>query len=197
MPHDSLVALLIFAFVTSVTPGPNNMMLMASGANFGFRPTIPHMFGIELGFAVLILAVGLGLGAFLLAVPAANMVLKVAGAAYLLWLSWKVASARTLANGAANAKPLGFFAASAFQWVNPKAWAMAVGAAAVYIQPGREALTLGLVVLAFMLSGLVAQPLWTGFGVGLRQFLSDPVRLKWFNITMGVLMASSLWPMLR
>lgn len=197
MAWDLFAALAVFAFATSITPGPNNMMLMASGVNFGFRRSIPHMLGIELGFGALILAVGLGLGAVLAAFPAADLALKVCGGIYLLFLAWKIGAARELGAAKEGAKPLGFWPAAAFQWVNPKAWAMAVGAAAVYVNPAEKAASLGLIILSFMVSGIIAQPVWTGFGVALRTFLSDPVRLKWFNITMGVLVAASIVPMLR
>jgi threonine/homoserine/homoserine lactone efflux protein len=170
-------------------------MLMASGVNFGFRRTIPHMLGIELGFLLLVVASALGLGALVAGHPGLQMAMKVVGGAYLLWLAWKIANSRSIGEGGVSAKPMGFIAASLFQWVNPKAWAMAVGAAAVYVDPQQLALSTALITLAFMLGGLAAQPLWTGFGVALRTFLADAVRLKWFNITMGVLVAASVIPM--
>ena len=128
MPLDTFLALLLFAFTTSITPGPNNMMLFASGVNFGFRRTIPHMFGIGAGFLSLLLGVGLGLGALLHMVPAVYTALKFAGGAYLVWIAWKIGTSRSLGEGTSGVKPMSFLGAAAFQWVNPKAWVMAVTA---------------------------------------------------------------------
>ncbi len=198
MQYDVFVALLVFAFVTSITPGPNNFMLMASGVNFGFRRTIPHMLGIGAGFLSLLLGVGFGLGAVLTAYPSLHVALKIAGGAYLLYLAWRIAASRSMSNGAdASARPMSFLEAAAFQWVNPKAWVMAVTAMAIYTSPEAPFLSVVLVACAFALVNLPSVSTWAGFGVALRGFLSDPVRLKWFNIAMGLALAVSLWPMLR
>jgi len=196
MTVDTFLALLVFALVTSITPGPNNFMLLASGVNFGFRRTIPHMLGIGIGFFVLLLAVGFGLGAVLTAYPVLDTALKIAGGAYLLYLAWKIGSSRSLGDGkATGAQPLSFAQAFAFQWVNPKAWVMAVTAMAVYTNPQRPFLTVLIVGVAFALVNLPSVSTWAGFGVALRGFLSDPVRLKWFNVAMGILLAATLVPM--
>ena len=198
MSYDVFSALLLFAFVSSITPGPNNIMLLASGVNFGFRRTIPHMLGIGAGFVVLLLAVGLGLGAVLTAFPALHTALKIAGGAYLLYLAWRVATSRTLAReGGEAARPMRFSEAAAFQWVNPKAWVMAVTAMAVYTSTEQPFLSVVLVAAAFGLVNLPSVSTWAAFGTAMRGFLSDPVRLKWFNIAMGVLLALRLWPMVR
>ncbi len=198
MSVDAFLALVVFAFVTSVTPGPNNLMLLASGVNFGFWRTVPHMFGIASGFATLLFGVGLGLGAVLKAYPALDLALKIAGGAYLLYLAWKIAMSRSLATkGEAKAVPMTFFQAAAFQWVNPKAWVMAVTAMAVYTNPEAPFLSMLLITVAFAAVNLPSVTVWAGFGMALRGFLADPVRLKWFNIAMGVLLAATLWPMLR
>jgi len=198
MSLDAFLALLVYAFVTSVTPGPNNFMLLASGVNFGFVRTIPHMLGIGIGFLVLLLAVGFGLGAVLTAFPVLHTGLKIAGGAYLLYLAWKIAMSRSLgAKGEADAQPMRFVDAAAFQWVNPKAWVMAITAMAVYTNPDRPFLSVLLISTAFAVVNLPSVSVWAGFGTALRGFLSDPVRLKWFNIAMGVLLAATLWPMLR
>lgn len=196
MTVDTFLALLVFALVTSITPGPNNFMLLASGVNFGFRRTIPHMLGIGIGFFVLLLAVGFGLGAVLTAYPVLDTALKIAGGAYLLYLAWKIGSSRSLGDGkATGAQPLSFAQAFAFQWVNPKAWVMAVTAMAVYTNPQRPFLTVLIVGVAFALVNLPSVSTWAGFGVALRGFLSEPVRLKWFNVAMGILLAATLVPM--
>jgi len=198
MSADVFLALAIFALVTSVTPGPNNFMLLASGVNFGFWRTVPHMLGISSGFSTLLLGVGLGLGALLQTFPAMHLALKVAGGAYLIYLAWKIAMSRSIsAKMDANAAPMTFLQAAAFQWVNPKAWVMAVTAMAVYTNPERPLVSMALVVIAFPLINLPSVSVWAGFGTALRGFLANPVRLKWFNIAMGVLLTATLWPMLR
>lgn len=198
MSLDIFLALIVFAFVTSITPGPNNFMLMASGVNFGFRRTIPHMFGIGAGFLSLLLGVGFGLGAVLTAYPALHLGLKIAGGAYLLYLAWRIATTRSLGDkNGATARPMTFMEAAGFQWINPKAWVMAVTAMAIYTNPQSPFLSVVLVSLAFAVVNLPSVSTWAGFGVALRGFLSDPWRLKWFNIAMGVALAVSLWPMLR
>ena len=198
MSPDAFLALLVYAFVTSITPGPNNFMLLASGVNFGFVRTIPHMLGIGIGFLVLLLAVGFGLGAVLTAFPVLHTGLKIAGGAYLLYLAWKIAMSRSLGGkGEAKAQPMRFIDAAAFQWVNPKAWVMAITAMAVYTNAERPFLSVLLISFAFAVVNLPSVSTWAGFGTALRGFLSDPVRLKWFNIAMGVLLAATLWPMLR
>lgn len=197
MSADTLLALVLFAFATSITPGPNNMMLFASGVNFGFRRTVPHMLGIGAGFLSLLIGVGLGLGAVLSAYPPAFIALKVAGGLYLLWIAWKIGSSRSMGEGEAKGKPMTFIGAAAFQWVNPKAWVMAVTAMAVYPNPEQYALTVAIVALVFAAVNVPSVSTWAGFGSALREWLSVPVRLKWFNITMALLLVLSLWPMLK
>ncbi|MCA1407949.1 LysE family translocator [Ensifer sp. IC3342] len=197
MQLDTLLALFLFAFTTSITPGPNNMMLFASGVNFGFARTIPHMLGIGVGFFVLLLAVGLGLGALLHSVPLVYTTLKFAGGAYLVWIAWKIGSSRSLSEGKASARPMTFLQAAAFQWVNPKAWVMAVSAMATYTSGDSYLLSVLFVGLVFALVNVPSVSTWAGFGSALRQWLSEPSRLKWFNITMAVLLVVSLWPMLK
>jgi threonine/homoserine/homoserine lactone efflux protein len=151
MTIETFIALLLFAFTTSITPGPNNMMLFASGVNFGFRRTIPHMLGIGAGFLSLLIGVGLGLGlgALLHSVPLLYTVLKFAGGAYLLWVAWKIGTSRSLGDGKVGAQPMTFFGAAAFQWVNPKAWVMAVTAMATYADDAQYYFTVMLVGVAF------------------------------------------------
>lgn len=198
MPTEIFSALLGYAFVTSVTPGPNNFMLLASGVNFGFRRTIPHMFGIAAGFFALLLAVGFGLGAVFTAFPALHIVLKVVGSAYLLYLAWRIAMSRSLGNeGQVGAAPMTFLEAAAFQWINPKAWVMALTAMAIYTTPERPFLSVWIVAGAFALVNLPSVSSWAGFGTAMRGFLADPARLKWFNLAMGVLLVLTLWPMIR
>jgi threonine/homoserine/homoserine lactone efflux protein len=197
MTIETFIALCVFAFVSSITPGPNNFMLMASGVNFGFWRTVPHMCGIAAGFASLLLAVGFGLGAVLLAFPALHLALKLVGGAYLLYLAWKIGTSRSIGSGGSGARPMTFMEAAAFQWVNPKAWVMALTAMSIYTNPASPFLSVVLVALAFTAVNFPSVSTWTGFGMVLRRFLADPARLKWFNIAMGLLLAATLWPMLR
>src|SRR5690606_14905262 len=198
MSYETFAALIVYSFVSSITPGPNNFMLLASGVNYGFTRTIPHMLGIGVGFASLLLGVGLGLGALLTAFPAMHLVLKVLGGGYLLYLSWRIAMSRTMGKGGnGKSRPMSFLEAAAFQWVNVKAWVMAVTAMALYTNPQMPLGSVLLITLAFALVNLPCVSSWAAFGLALRGFLSDPTRLKWFNIGMGAALALTLWPMLR
>jgi threonine/homoserine/homoserine lactone efflux protein len=193
---DLLAALALFAFVSSITPGPNNTMLMASGANFGLKRSLPHMAGVNLGFLALILSVGLGLGGVFRAFPALHGVLQAAGATYLLWLAWKLATAKGLAGAATGSRPQTFWQAVAFQWVNPKAWAMALGAITTYVPADRYVANMLAVSVVFAVIGLPCNVGWTGFGVGVRRFLDRPPVLRAFNLIMAGLLTLSLAPLL-
>jgi threonine/homoserine/homoserine lactone efflux protein len=198
MSFDTLLALFIFTLVAAITPGPNNFMLLASGVNFGFRRTVPHILGMLAGFLTLNVAVALGVGALLVAFPALHLALKVGGGLYLAYLAWKIATARKMTSSAEDgARPLSFLQAALFQWVNPKGWIAIVTAVGLYSQPDALTLSVVTVVLCFMLSGTIAAPTWAGFGTALRDYLDDPVRLKWFNVSMGALLLLTLIPMMR
>jgi len=199
MSLEIFLALLVFAFVSSVTPGPNNLMLLASGVNFGFRRTIPHMLGIGVGFFILLLAVGFGLGALIETVPSFYTALKFAGGAYMLYLAWKIATSRSIGESKRSdkSKPMSFFQALAFQWVNPKAWVMAITGIATYASHDNYYTAVLLVSAAFAIVNLPSVSVWAGFGTLLRNWLSDPFRLKCFNLIMALLLVLSLWPMLK
>ncbi|WP_424942256.1 LysE family translocator [Aliiroseovarius crassostreae] len=192
---DLFSAFLAFAFVSSITPGPNNLMLMSSGANFGFHRTIPHMLGIGIGFTVMIVLVGAGLMQVFDAVPVSYLVLKVLSVAYLLWLAWKIARAGEPGRGSAGARPMTFLQAAAFQWVNPKAWAMALTAISVYA-PDRSLQAVLLVAVIFGAVNLPSVSTWTLLGQQIRRVLTNPTRLTAFNITMAALLVASLYPVL-
>ena len=196
LPVDTALALVSFAFVTSITPGPNNIMLTASGVNFGFTRTIPHMLGIGTGFMVLLMAVGFGLGVVFTAVPTLKTALKVLGATYMLWLAWKIARAGSVAEGGEQAsRPLTFWQAAAFQWVNPKAVVMAFGAMAVYVRPDHLVGDVLTVTLVFGAVNVPSVGTWAAFGHVLRNALGDPGKLKLFNIIMALLLVASIVPM--
>ncbi|ROO27656.1 lysine transporter LysE [Salinisphaera orenii MK-B5] len=190
-----LAALLGFAFVATVTPGPNNLMLMASGANFGFGRTLPHMAGIVAGLAVLILLAGAGLMALFEAVPVVRTLLQIICAVYLLWLAWKVATAAPLASASSGSRPMTFMQAAAFQWVNPKAWAIGLSAITIYA-PDRSFVSVILVAAAFTLVSFPAISVWAWLGTVIRRWLSDAKRRRTFNVAMACLLVASLYPIL-
>ena len=197
MTPELLLAFVLFAFVTSVTPGPNNMMLLASGVNFGLRRSVPHMLGLSLGFMLLVLAVGLGLGQLFQRWPLLHALLAWGGATYLLYLAWKIArSVAPSDSGAAPGKPFTFVQAAAFQWINPKAWIMAITAIGTYI-PQED--FLGNLLLLAPLFALVNGPsvgLWTVAGSLLRKLLQDSRKRRLFNHGMAMLLVLSLYPIL-
>ncbi|MDR7231039.1 threonine/homoserine/homoserine lactone efflux protein [Caulobacter sp. BE264] len=194
MTPELMLAYVVFCFATAGTPGPNNMMLLASGANFGFRRTVLHILGISGGLGFMVLAMGLGLGGVFRAYPVLHEILKWVGAAYMLWLAWKIATSSTVTDRALG-KPMTFLQAAAFQWVNPKAWAMALGAVTTYAPENSGWTIVPLLAGTFMLVGAPCSAAWAGFGQGLRPFLDRPAVLRTFNVTMAVLLVASLVPM--
>jgi len=202
MNHDVLIAASLFSFVSSITPGPNNMMMLASGVNFGFRRSIPHWLGICGGFTFMLCAVGLGLHTLLADHPALYDILRYAGSAYLIWMAWRLATAS--ASPAAQdddtphgaARPLGLLGAAAFQWVNPKAWVMAVTAMSAYLPARAQPTDVLAIALLFGVINLPCVACWAGGGAALRRFLQDPLRLRIFNISMALALLASLYPML-
>ena len=160
MTFEILTALAIFAFVSSATPGPNNLMLMASGANFGFWRTIPHMLGISIGFMVMLFCVGAGLVQIFDRFPLIYDVLKIASVIYMLWLAWKIANAAPAGKAEAAGTPMTFLQAAGFQWVNPKAWAMALTAITVYVGDA-SLLWLSAAALLFAVVNLPSVTIWT------------------------------------
>lgn len=196
MTLEVLIALSIFALVSTVTPGPNNLMLMASGANFGFKRTIPHMFGIGLGFGFMIFLVGMGLMGVFEAFPVSHQILKTLSVIYLVYLAYKIAaSGQPSSEGSLKSNPLTFLQACAFQWVNPKAWSMALTAISVY-SPDRTLLSIFIISSIFALVNVPSVSLWTLLGQKISGLLHDPIRLKVFNFTMAGCLLASIYPVL-
>ncbi|GLU35686.1 lysine transporter LysE [Trinickia caryophylli] len=194
LPFAVVSAAMTFALVMSITPGPNNTMLLASGVNFGFRRTVPHMVGITFGCMVMMIVIGLGLGRLFEHVPVLYTVLETVSVAYLLYLAWKIAVSQGPAVGNGDRRPMTFWQAAAFQWVNPKAWMMAVtGVTAFRLHDNLVANAL-LLALAFAIVNLPSISVWTAFGVGLRRILSSPIVLRAFNWTMAALLLASIAP---
>ena len=195
MTFEILLGLTVFSLVSSITPGPNNLMLMASGANFGFRRTIPHMLGIGIGFTVMVVLVGIGLMGVFDAFPVTHLILKVLSVAYLLWLAWKIANAGAPKGSDAEGRPMTFLQAALFQWVNPKAWTMALTALSVYA-PSQSFGAVLLVALVFGAINLPCIAVWTLAGLQLQRLLTSQRRLVVFNLGMALLLVLSLYPVL-
>ena len=196
MNHDILPALALFAFVSSATPGPNNLMLMASGANYGFVRTVPHMLGISIGFLVMLVLTGAGLGAVFDRYPVSLTVLKVLSVLYMGYLAWKIANAAPIRRQDGTGRPMTFLQAAAFQWVNPKAWAMALTTITVYVADAGWGM-LALAAVLFSAVNLPSVGAWTVLGQQMARFLTSPGRLRTFNWTMAVLLMASLYPLLQ
>ncbi len=196
MTIEILASLALFAFVSSITPGPNNLMLMASGANFGFIRSIPHMLGISIGFAVMMVLLGSGLTQVFDRYPVIYSVLKFASIAYMLYLAWKIANASPVGHREGTGTPMTFLQAAAFQWVNPKAWAMALTAVTVYVA-GAPTIYLILAAAFFAVVNLPSVTVWTVMGQQMARVLNNPARLRIFNLTMAGLLVASLYPVLR
>ncbi|WGL17394.1 LysE family translocator [Microbulbifer bruguierae] len=194
---EALLPIALFVFSTSITPGPNNLMMMSSGLNFGVSRSMPHFLGICLGFPAMIIAIGLGLGALFSQYPILHEIVRWVGIAYLLYLAWVIANTREI-GAAEGKKPFTFLQAVAFQWVNPKGWIMAIGALAAFTTPeGTMLMEAGRIALAFILIGGPCIVIWLMFGVGLKQILTTPRYMRIFNITMGLLLAASVITMIR
>jgi threonine/homoserine/homoserine lactone efflux protein len=195
MSHSLLIAFVIFATVMFFTPGPNNIMLLSSGLTYGFRPTLPHIAGITIGFAFMIGAVGVGLGTVFIVYPVLQTVLKYAGAAYLVYLAAVIAMSGPVASAQDNRRgPMTFWGAAMFQWVNVKGWVMVIGTitayAAIAAYPWNIAIQVGLSLIL----GVVSCTAWALFGSTLRPILTSQRAVRAFNIVMAMLLLASLYP---
>jgi len=187
---ELILATTLFALITSITPGPNNIMLTASGANFGFKRTLPHVAGIICGMMLLNISVGVGLGTLFTQFPVVQQVLRIAGSAYLLYLAYKLLSFSSLGKTADNAKPFSLFEATAFQAINPKAWIMVISANASFSLAGDLYWwSVVMIVTLYMIVGTPSIMLWAGFGQLMKRYLGQPAILRLFNITMATLTA--------
>lgn len=194
MSAEQATAFFVFAFVAAVTPGPSNVMLTAAGANVGIRRGLPCLFGIDVGMGLMLFAVAFGLGSVILGYPMVAAAMKWCGAAFLLWLAWKIATAPT-GGATGDGKVVGFWEASLLQWVNPKAWLVCTSAAGTYLQAGASPLLLALTMAGlFLAAALPSGFVWLAFGTALRHLLSSPRRMRAFNVTMGLLLAASIVP---
>lgn len=207
MPLEQLIALMGFVVVMTGTPGPNNMMLLASGANFGFRRSIPHILGITAGCQILLVAVALGLGQLLTRFPVLELFLKVLCGIALLYLTWTLVKPAFAAvpvvvqndpeHEPVVTRPLSFWQGAMFQWVNPKAWMMMLTAIATYTQPQTIWSNTLMIGFFFVVLGMPVISLWNLFGASLRAFLLDPLKARVFNLVMGVLLLGSMYPLFQ
>lgn len=203
MTADFFLAIFLFCFASCATPGPNNLMLLASGVNFGFKRTLPHMMGINFGFGVMVFLVGLGLAKLFDIYPALHAVMKWGSIAFMLYLSWKIAMATApQANtdeASKAAVPMRWWQAAMFQWINPKGWAMGLAAISAYVPEQHGSASMPhLVVLAlmFIVVNIPVGMVWTLFGVRLRTWLADDTHRRWFNYGMAGTLVLSLVPMI-
>lgn len=198
MTNDLFFALVVFAAIAAYTPGPNNTILMASGINYGFRQTLPMIFGVGLGFPLMIACVGLGLGKIFEIFPQIYTAMKYAGAAYMLWLAYKIAMAKpATGEDGPQSKPLTFLQGMAFQWINPKGWIIAVTVLSAYTLASDYYFGVAAVVATFVVMGFTSATTWALFGVILKEVMGNP---KWFrviNYGLATLLVLSLVPLLR
>ncbi|CAM4078267.1 LysE family translocator [Vibrio neonatus] len=192
---ELFTAILLFAFSSTITPGPNNIMMMTSGMNYGVKRSLPHFMGICIGFPTMVVAIGLGLGSLFQWFPTLHDIIKVLGIVYLLYLAWKIASAETDSLSGEKAKPFTFLQGALFQWVNPKAWIMGTGAVAAFTSDSMNIYSqVGLIAGLFLLVAFPCVGMWLVFGTKIRLFLSDPKHQKVFNVCMAILLVLSIVP---
>ncbi|MCA0270535.1 MAG: LysE family translocator [Proteobacteria bacterium] len=197
MTPEAYYALIALAVATLFTPGPNNAMLASSGARFGFWPTTPHMLGVAVGFPVMLLIVGLLLGEVFKSSDLLRESLRWGGAALLLWIAWKTANAGGLSEKSSGGSPMTFVGASAFQWINPKGWSMAVAATTQFITPERPVQTAVIVAATFLTFGLASSATWVGLGQAIGRWLTTDGRQRVFNLTMAGLIVLSVAAVIR
>jgi threonine/homoserine/homoserine lactone efflux protein len=195
MSQQLLFAFVLFALVMSFTPGPNNVMLLSSGVNYGFRRTVPHILGVIFGFAFMVAAVGLGLGAIFISYPMLQTILKYLGAAYLIYLAVVIAmSGPVKAGEGGSRRPMTFWGAAMFQWINVKGWVMVIGTITAYAAISPYPWNIVIQVGLSLLLGAVSCTVWALFGSALRPVLTSQRAVRTFNIVMAVLLLASLYP---
>jgi threonine/homoserine/homoserine lactone efflux protein len=188
---------MLFVVSTCGSPGPNNFMIMSSGMNYGWRRSIRHLIGINTGFPVMVIAVGLGLGGILHTYPVFYSLLRPVGVAYLLYLAWRIASAPVDVDTERLGRPMSVLQAALFQWVNPKAWTMVVGAVVTYATAsGSYLIEMLIIALAFMILGTPCTGSWLWLGVSLKRILPGPRQLRVFNVVMAILLVVSILPVI-
>lgn len=195
---EYILSVVLFAISSSVTPGPNNIMVMTSGLNFGVRRSLPLLGGICLGFALMLLMVGLGFAQLFSLFPSLSMLVKVVGTLYLLYLAWLIAISRDVGQSSSHTRPFGFIKGALFQWVNAKAWVVAIGAISAFTTVGEQFTLQNLTIATtFLVVSFPCVGVWLLFGSLLRRYLSDSRYLRGFNLTMAALLVLSVLPVVR
>jgi threonine/homoserine/homoserine lactone efflux protein len=198
MSHSLLIAFVVFAAVMYFTPGPNNIMVLSSGLTFGFRPTVPHIAGITFGCAFMVAAVGVGFGAIFIAYPVLQTVLKYAGAAYLVYLAATIALSEPIKPGEETGRrPMTFWGAVLFQWINVKGWVMVIGTITAYAGIASFPWNIAIQVVLCLLLGVVSTSIWTLSGSSLRSLMTSPRAVRVFNLAMAALLLASLFPVFK
>ncbi|MGN8200439.1 LysE family translocator [Salinisphaera sp. RV14] len=189
------LAVAAFAFIVTFTPGPNNLMLAASAANFGMRRTTPHIWGVALGFPAMLLIIAFGLS-FIVQISVVNYGLRVLGIVYILYLAYRIATIKYV-RGTATARPLTFLNAAAFQWVNPKAWTQAAGSISAYLTVKDAAAIQTLLIAAiFVPIGIASSYTWAVFGEQIARLLNTEVRFRCFNFCMALVLVLAVVPVM-
>jgi threonine/homoserine/homoserine lactone efflux protein len=192
---ELILPILLFAISAAITPGPNNIMLMASGLNFGIQKSIPHLLGVTIGFPIMVVLIGLGFEIVFEKYPLLHEIIKIAGIIYLVYLAWRIATSSRQSLDGAKAIPFRFWQAVLFQWVNPKAWVMATGAIAAYTSMSSDFFGQVLIIaLTFMVVAFPCSGGWLVFGSSLKRFLQKPAYQQTFNMTMALLLIASILP---
>ncbi|MFT3730464.1 MAG: LysE family translocator [Hyphomicrobium sp.] len=198
MSHELFLSLITFAFVSAITPGPNNTMLLASGVNFGFVRTRPHILGVVIGFTIMVLAVAFGVGKVFSLFPQLYNLLRAISIAYLLWLAWRIGTAgATDPIVGEEAQPMTFLEAALFQWVNPKGWMVCLSVAANYVAPEDPWGDVAILSAVFLIVSVISASSWAMFGTSLRPLLRDERSMRIFNAVMAVALVASLWPVVK
>ena len=190
MAFEAFLSLVVLAVVTTWTPGPNNAMVASSGANFGLRRTMPHILGIALGFPLMILIVGLFLGQLFATSPTLQVAVRWFGAAIMIWLAWKIAIAGGISSARGEPRPFRFTEAAAFQWVNPKAWAMSIAVTSQFITTANAITVIPIISAVYIVAAMTGTVSWAAFGTTMQRWLTTPVRMVWFNRIMALLIAA-------
>lgn len=190
-----MFSILTFTLTATITPGPNNIMLLSSGLTFGYKKTISHILGIILGFTIMVFLVGIGLGIVFENFPTLLSILKVVGILYLFWMSFKIATSKGTVKIKEEGKPFNFIQAALFQWVNPKAWIMSITAISIFVTSKEHSLEQVVVIsIIFLVSGIISCNSWTLGGVILKRFVKDEDNIRAFNMVMAFLLVSSVVP---
>lgn len=194
---DLFISLIVFGVIAAVTPGPNNVMLTTTGLNFGVRRGLPHLLGICVGFPVMLALIGLGFGTLFTRYPLLHEIIKVVGIVYLLYLAWRIAMTRGGMERIERSKPINFWQAAAFQWVNPKAWVMGISALAAFTSmDGNFFAQVAIICVTFSFLTFPCAGAWLVFGASLQRLLRDPKHLRVFNIAMALLLVASILPVI-